>query len=58
MTWQQSLWQRHISFRFGVDETSETGGVSLRFSPLVIDVAYVVALTDISYDMISSNSVA
>ena len=38
---EQSLWQRHFSFRFGVDETSETGGVSLRFNPLVIDIAYV-----------------
>lgn len=38
---EQSLWQRHFSFRFGVDETSETGGISLRFSPLIIDIAYV-----------------
>jgi len=38
---EQSLWQRHFSFRFGVDETSETGGISLRFNPLVIDIAYV-----------------
>jgi hypothetical protein len=38
---EQSLWQRHFSFRFGVDETSETGGISLRFKPLVIDIAYV-----------------
>jgi hypothetical protein len=38
---EQSLWQRHVSFRFGVDETSGTGGISVRFSPIVIDLAYV-----------------
>lgn len=38
---EQSLWQRHFSFRFGVDETSGTGGISLRLNPLVIDIAYV-----------------
>ena len=38
---EQSLWGRKISFRFGVDETSETGGISLRLNPLVIDIAYV-----------------
>jgi hypothetical protein len=38
---EQSLWQRHFTFRFGVDETSETGGISLRFNPIVIDIAYV-----------------
>jgi hypothetical protein len=38
---EQNLWQRHFAFRFGVDETSETGGISLRFSPIVIDIAYV-----------------
>jgi hypothetical protein len=38
---EQNLWQRHFAFRFGVDETSGTGGISLRFSPIVIDIAYV-----------------
>ncbi|HEV2482079.1 MAG TPA: hypothetical protein VGS79_20580 [Puia sp.] len=38
---EQTLWQRHFSFRFGVDETSGTGGISLRFNPIIIDVAYV-----------------
>ena len=38
---EQNLWQRHFAFRFGVDETSETGGISLRFNPIVLDLAYV-----------------
>ena len=38
---EQNLWRRHFAFRFGVDETSGTGGISLRFSPIVIDLAYV-----------------
>ena len=38
---EQNLWRRHFAFRFGVDETSGTGGITLRFSPLVIDIAYV-----------------
>jgi hypothetical protein len=38
---EQNLWQRHFAFRFGLDETSETGGMTLRFNPAVIDIAYV-----------------
>lgn len=38
---EQNLWHRHFSFRFGVDETSGTGGISLRFNPVIVDVAYV-----------------
>jgi hypothetical protein len=38
---EQNLWQRHFAFRFGLDETSETSGISLRFSPLVFEMAYV-----------------
>jgi hypothetical protein len=38
---EQNLWRRHIAFRFGVDETSGTGGISLRFNPMIIDIAYV-----------------
>jgi hypothetical protein len=38
---EQNLWHRHFAFRFGLDETSGTGGISLRFSPIFIDVAYV-----------------
>ena len=38
---EQNLWQRHFAFRFGLDETSETGGISLRLNPLVVDLAYV-----------------
>jgi hypothetical protein len=37
---EQSLWHRHFTFRFGMDETSGTGGISLRFNPINIDVAY------------------
>ena len=38
---EQNLWRRHFAFRFGLDETSETAGMSFRFSPLVFDFAYV-----------------
>lgn len=38
---EQNLWRRHFAFRFGVDETSGTSGISLRFNPLIIDIAYV-----------------
>jgi hypothetical protein len=38
---EQTLWQRHFSFRFGLDETSPTGGISLRFRPIILDIAYV-----------------
>lgn len=38
---EQNLWQRHFAFRFGVDETSATTGFSLRFNPIVIDLACV-----------------
>ena len=38
---EQNLWQRHFAFRFGLDETSETGGLTLRFNPVVLDMAYV-----------------
>jgi hypothetical protein len=38
---EQNLWRRHFAFRFGVDETSETGGISIRLSPLIVDIAYV-----------------
>ncbi len=38
---EQNLWQRHFAFRFGLDETSETGGISLRINPVVLDMAYV-----------------
>jgi hypothetical protein len=38
---EQSLWRRHFVFRLGLDETSGTGGITLRFSPIVVDIAYV-----------------
>ena len=38
---EQSLWHRHFTFRFGLDETSGTGGVTFRFQPITIDIAYV-----------------
>jgi hypothetical protein len=38
---EQTLFRRHFTFRFGLDETSGTGGISLRFHPINIDVAYV-----------------
>jgi hypothetical protein len=41
MGFEQNLWMRHLALRFGLDETSETGGMTLRFSPFVVDLAYV-----------------
>jgi hypothetical protein len=41
MGFEQNLWQRHFAFRFGLDETSETAGMSFRFSPMVFDFVYV-----------------
>lgn len=38
---EQNLWQRHLAFRFGLDETSGTSGLTLRFSPIIFDLAYV-----------------
>jgi hypothetical protein len=38
---EQNFWKRHVAIRFGLDESSGTGGLSLRFSPIVVDVAYV-----------------
>ncbi|HEX4851460.1 MAG TPA: hypothetical protein VFV08_11670 [Puia sp.] len=38
---EQNLWHRHFAFRFGLDETSETSGISIRFNPIIIDIAYV-----------------
>lgn len=38
---EQNLWRRHFVFRFGLDETSGTGGITLRFNPIIVDVAYV-----------------
>lgn len=38
---EQNLWKRHFALRAGIDETSGTGGFSLKFQPLTLDVAYV-----------------
>ena len=38
---EQNLWSRHFALRAGVDETSGTGGFTLKFQPVTIDVAYV-----------------
>lgn len=38
---EQNLWNRKFAFRFGLDETSKTFGMSFRFSPIVLDIAYV-----------------
>jgi len=38
---EQNLWARHFAFRFGLDESSKTGGISIRFHPIIFDVAYV-----------------
>lgn len=41
MGFEQNLWNRHFALRAGLDETSKTGGFTLKFQPLSIDVAYV-----------------
>ena len=38
---EQNIWKRHFAVRAGLDETSPTAGISLRFSPVVMDIAYV-----------------
>jgi hypothetical protein len=38
---EQNLWNRHFAFRAGVDETSATGGFTLKFQPVSVDLAYV-----------------
>jgi hypothetical protein len=38
---EQNLWSRHFALRAGVDETSGTGGFTLKFQPITVDVAYV-----------------
>lgn len=38
---EQNLLQHHLAFRFGLDETSETGGLSVKFQPITIDIAYI-----------------
>lgn len=38
---EQNLFNRHFALRAGVDETSGTGGFSLKFQPITLDVAYV-----------------
>ncbi len=38
---EQALWSRHLTLRFGVDETSPTAGLSLRYLPVNVDIAYV-----------------
>lgn len=38
---EQLLWNKHLAFRFGLDETSETAGVSFKFLPISADIAYV-----------------
>ena len=38
---EQNLWNQHFAVRAGVDETSGTGGFTLKFQPVTIDIAYV-----------------
>lgn len=38
---EQALLDKHLTLRFGVDETSPTAGLSLKFSRLKLDAAYV-----------------
>ena len=38
---EQNFWQRHFALRAGLDESSQVCGFSIRFRPIVLDVAYV-----------------
>jgi hypothetical protein len=38
---EQALFSRHLTLRFGVDETSPTAGLSVKIPPFNLDVAYV-----------------
>lgn len=38
---EQAFLDRHVALRFGVDETSPTAGLSLRYAPFSVDLAYV-----------------
>lgn len=38
---EQTLFQRHLTLRAGLDETSPTAGLSLKYAPVNLDVAYV-----------------
>lgn len=48
---EQNIWKRHFALRAGLDESSYTGGISIRFSPIVLDMAYVY---DLGYARIGS----
>jgi hypothetical protein len=38
---EQNFWGRHFALRAGVDETSGTGGFTLKLQPITVDFAYV-----------------
>jgi hypothetical protein len=38
---EQRLWHRHLALRAGLDETSPTAGIGLKFSRLTLDMAYI-----------------
>jgi len=38
---EQNILNRHLALRAGLDESSETGGLSVRFKPFILDIAYV-----------------
>jgi hypothetical protein len=38
---EQAFWSRHLTVRFGLDETSPTAGLSFKYAPLKFDLAYV-----------------
>jgi len=38
---EQAFWTRRLTVRFGLDETSPTAGLSFKYAPLKLDLAYV-----------------
>jgi hypothetical protein len=48
---EQNLWKKHFAIRGGLDETSPAFGLSARFAPIIMDVAYI---NDLGKDRIGS----
>jgi hypothetical protein len=54
---EQNLLKHHLAIRAGLDESSPTAGFSIRFKPIVVDVAYVHNLGQARFgDLFGTNS--
>ncbi len=52
----KKLWRRHFAFRFGVGETSGSGGINLRLSPIVADIGHVNNLANLHRKVLPENA--